>query len=136
MKALIPLALLFAGSASAGSLALDNNVRILTLNGEPVESYSRQFNLGEGTQVISVRYDALFETSSEHHDFVRSGIQVIKFEAESGQQYMISAPKLRWEQARDYAEDPSFNLTNSRGENIDHRMWSRDELLVELLGRQ
>ncbi|ADN76346.1 hypothetical protein Fbal_2143 [Ferrimonas balearica DSM 9799] len=132
---LLSALLLSATTAFAGQLQLGSNVRVLTLNGEPVDAYHQNLDIGPGSQVITVRYDALFEANAEDHEFVRSPVQVIRFESMPNERYMLQAPIMDLRQARHFAEDPHFQLTRSDGERIAHRTWSRDELLAELLAR-
>ncbi|MBY6185745.1 DUF2057 domain-containing protein [Marinobacter hydrocarbonoclasticus] len=127
--------LLSVSTAFAGELQLGHNVRVLTLNGEPVNAYETSLSVGPGSQVLTVRYDALFEATSEDHEFIRSAVQVIRFEAVSNEQYRLQAPSMTLQQARRYAADPQFTLTRSDGERVAHRTWSRDELLAELLAK-
>ncbi|MBY5991830.1 DUF2057 family protein [Ferrimonas balearica] len=131
----LALPLMFSASLVAAELQPDKNIQILTLNGEPIDVYRKVIDLGAGPQIITVRYDALFESNAEDHEFVRSSVQVIRFEAMPNEQYRISVPSMDLNSARRFAEDPHFQLTSSDGQRIAHRTWSRDELLAELLAR-
>ncbi|MBY5920171.1 DUF2057 family protein [Ferrimonas balearica] len=127
--------LLSATSVFAGELELGENVRVLTLNGEPVNAFNESLGIGPGSQIITVRFDALYEATAEDHEFVRSAVQVIRFEADGNERYILQTPRMDLAQARRFAEDPQFQLTRSDGERVAHRTWSRDELLAELLAK-
>ncbi len=127
--------LLSASSLIAGELQLGDNVRVLTLNGEPVNAYQDSLDIGPGSQIITVRFDALYNTTAEDHEFIRSAVQVIRFESAANEQYRLQAPRMDLRQARYFAEDPQFVLTRSDGQRVAHRTWSRDALLAELLAK-
>lgn len=136
MKKLFAIFPLVLGlSVNAAELALSENVHVYSLNGEPVTLQGETLQLGNGPQVVMVRYDELFDISSEYHEFVRSGVQVLRFDAINGENYELSAPSLGLNAARDFAKAPDFSLQNQTGQNINFNMWSRDVLLAELLAR-
>ncbi|GAA4892756.1 DUF2057 family protein [Ferrimonas pelagia] len=136
MKQCIAVTLFLASfNLTAGDLILADNIEILTLNGVQVESYDERLPIDHGTQVLTIRYDELFIPSTEYHQFVRSGVQVIRFEALETKDYFLSTPAMTLEQAVDFAKDPEFFLTTEHDQMIDHQAWSRDELLTYLLNR-
>ncbi|WP_298440030.1 DUF2057 family protein [uncultured Ferrimonas sp.] len=137
MKLIITaLPLLFASLAFAEQLQIAPNVRVLSHNGMDVPAYQQSLDLQAGPQVLFIRYEELFDYSSEDHELIRSGVQIIKFDAVKQQSYrLFAAGSQRFDivDAQHFADAPTFILTDQSQQEIQHGYWSKEQLLTEIL---
>ncbi|WP_345316177.1 DUF2057 family protein [Ferrimonas gelatinilytica] len=124
---------LFSVAALAGQLTVDPSIQVVSVNGKAVSSPVSRIVLTGEPQLLLVRYEQLFELSSEQHDFVRSDVQFLSFDAHADTDYRLSAPSMDWDRARQFAKQPQFMLSDDDEQAVAHGQWSRDLLLTELL---
>lgn len=118
---------------SAATLQLDENIQLLAINGQaPMAQQARTLDLEPGYQAISIRYSGLIEYGHEDHEFIRSGVHVLKFDATAGQNYRLQLPDMNLKQARSFAKQPSFTLTAGELGVVSMKQCSHDQLLAQL----
>ncbi|WP_028115421.1 DUF2057 family protein [Ferrimonas senticii] len=121
---------------AAANLSIDDDVRVLSINGERVAHYADHVPLTDGKQILFVQYEALFDYSSEDYEIVRSPVQVIRFTANADDNYHIGVPgghRFDRDRARDFAKAPSFLLVDDQRFAVQHQSLSRDAALSQML---
>lgn len=133
---LATVVLLCSWAASASQLEVGDNVRIITINGEPISSHVKKITLSEGPQILGVYFESLIVLSAEDHRFYRSPLHYVRLEADNSENYTITAAAESLEQAEAFSSSPKFQLINDQGQSIDYKMWSRDQVINQLLLEQ
>ncbi len=127
---------LFPAAILAGQLTLAPEITLLSVNGHPVSPAVTRIPLAEGPQLMTVRYEQLFELDAEQHDLVRSPVQWLRFEAQPDADYHLAAPPMTWHQARYFVKEPWLQLQDDEEHPISHSLSSQEALWREvLLGR-
>lgn len=117
------ISLLSSGLATApvyadtmAKLEVPEIIQILSIDGQEQlgnffgnKQHTRSILVGE--RVLSVRYNQLFNVSSEDHDILKSKPMAIRFVAEAGKTYQLTAnPPKRYEAAKEFAKQPDIQL--------------------------
>ncbi|MBW8192675.1 DUF2057 domain-containing protein [Neiella marina] len=118
-------------SLSAATLELDDGIQILAINGQTISTApSSTVTLASGAQVIALRYHDLFEYGFEQHEFVNSGVHIVKFDATANERYQLVLPDMNVEQARRFALQPKFSMHGSVPVQVEQ--WDQNQLLSKL----
>lgn len=122
-------------SVSAATLEFNDGIRVVAINGQAISSQQHsQISLVPGSQVIAVQYHELFEYGFEQHEFVRSDVHIVKFDALTNQHYRLTLPEMTVEQARRFAKQPQFALDGSAPVAIEQ--FNQNQLISMLLKQQ
>ncbi len=137
MKVLVGVLLACVSLLSqANNLNVADSLKVLTINGQPINQFNDALDLPKGIIILGLRYEELFDLSVEEHKLVRSDIYYLKFDANANYDYQISTPVISVSQAKSFSKSPEFVLKNDQGENIDYQLWSRETLLHKLIAQK
>ncbi len=125
---------LFASLSQAAEIQLDPDLTLLSHNGEAHTQYGGKFALENGKQVLELRYDAIFQVSSEMHESVRSPAFYLVFDAADEEQYRVTWPEVNTvAEAKQRAKAPQLTLTNGQGEAVAYTLQNHDQLVYQML---
>ncbi|SDK16285.1 hypothetical protein SAMN04488540_12055 [Ferrimonas sediminum] len=120
-----------AFSASAATLSLPSSVWATSLNGEPVSPFASELPIGNGTQVVELRYSELLQLNPEDHEMVTSAPLYLSFNEDGSEQYQLLLPDLEDEQAvRQFAAKPRFTLRSEHGTLTSSQLGLSDMLVA------
>ncbi|BDY06598.1 DUF2057 family protein [Ferrimonas sp. YFM] len=125
--------LLLTATASASTLQLPKGFYATNVNGQQVSAFDSSLDLGQGKQVVTLRYANPHRIHPEHHEMVVSGPIYVVFDADGNTDYQLSADlPMALNQAKSYARNPKFDLT-SDGLVIAHQAYLGQGAIARLL---
>ncbi len=97
------------------TLQVDDNIKVTAINGQAVNTslfqpIKKTFNLTPGQQVITARYDRLYDLPGDNHDYLKSSNVTVTAPMQDNQTYRLTMPGQpeRYNEARDYAKHPTL----------------------------
>lgn len=99
------------------TLNVDDNIKVTAINGQTVNrsllmNSQQQFKLEPGTQVITAKYDRLYEFRNGDHDYLRSGNITLTANLADNQSYRLVMPNQpeKYKEAKVFAESPTLAI--------------------------
>lgn len=99
------------------NLVVDDNIKVTAINGNAVntsifQGAKKQFSLQAGTQVITAKYDRLYNFRNGDHDYLRSGNITVTANMLDNQTYQLSMPNQpeKYQDAKKYAQNPTLAI--------------------------
>ncbi|WP_028110046.1 DUF2057 family protein [Ferrimonas futtsuensis] len=125
--------LLLTATASASTLQLPKGFYATNVNGQQVSAFDSTLDLGQGKQVVTLRYANPYRVHPEHHEMVVSGPIYVVFDANADANYQLSADlPMALNQAKSYARNPKFDL-ESAGQAVVHKAYLGQGAVARLL---
>ncbi len=99
------------------TLTVGDHVKVTAINGQaitqsPFQPLKKQFTLQAGQQVITAKYDRLYDLRSDEHDYLRSDNVTVTANLADNQTYtlaMLNQPE-KYDQAKEYAKAPTLAI--------------------------
>lgn len=99
------------------NLVVDDNIKVTAINGNAVntsifQGAKKQFSLQAGTQVITAKYDRLYNFRNGDHDYLRSGNITVTANMLDNQTYQLTMPNQpeKYQDAKIYAQNPTLAI--------------------------
>lgn len=99
------------------NLVVDDNIKVTAINGNAVntsifQGAKKQFSLQAGTQVITAKYDRLYNFRNGDHDYLRSGNITVTANMLDNQTYQLAMPNQpeKYQDAKKYAQNPTLAI--------------------------
>ena len=114
----IAVALVSSPAVAAVTLHVDDHIKVTAINGQAIthsmlQPLKREFTLSPGRQVITAKYDRLYELRGrDDHDYLRSDNITVTAELADNQTYRLVMPNQpeAYDEAKEYAKAPSLAI--------------------------
>ncbi|WP_028108248.1 DUF2057 family protein [Ferrimonas futtsuensis] len=100
-------AMMMASMASASTLTLPTGFYAMEVNGAPAQQQGRTLELGEGKQVVTLRYINPYISHPESNDFYTSKPQYLVFNAGRGEMKLVLEERRQFDP---YKGDLKFHI--------------------------
>ncbi len=121
-RLLLSISLLAISTATWADVKLlvDDYIKVTAINGQEINQgvftpLQREFTLNPGTNVITARYDRLFNLTRDNHDYLRSKDVTVSAQLADNQTYHLTMPNSpeRYSDAVNYAKAPTLAITQN-----------------------
>lgn len=114
------LALLAVPAFAEVKLNVDENIKVIAINGQEIkhgllQPLQKQFTLQAGQHMITARYDRLFNLRNQDHDYLKSDNISLAVELADNQTYELVMPNQpnSYQAAKEYAKSPVLAVAHN-----------------------